>query len=258
MIEQSTQPKTTLERIATMLKHLVEIGKSISVLALGVFVGGVFIAPSWTNEILEKSNLRIESINTPLVKVVRAEGNAVSRNSAIAAEAITKAIIRISDIVPQAQASEVVASLSEAQAALDAQTLAVARIAKEARLQVKPVSSGWLYLGYFTESGLIGKVADRVDPRSIQSAKTAPTSVRLRHDAWVVSDGDNCTKTDVTQFTPPPEDGKDILYTIVRATSEPLKISAISECPAPGKGKYIWAKIDIPAERARIASISKM
>lgn len=259
MTDQPLPPRTLLQRTAAVLGQLVEIGKSISVLALGVLVGGMFIAPSWTDAILNRANLRLEAIDTPLGKLVHAQGNSISRNTAMAAEAVTKAMIQVSDILPQAQAAEVVANLKGAQLALDAQVSAVTKIAKEAHLQVTPVASGWLYLGYFTESGAPARLADRVDAGSIQSA-TAPlplTSVRLRHDAWVVADGDDCTKTDVGKFTPP-EGGEDILYTIVKATNEPLKITATTECPAPGKGKYIWVKIDIPAERARISSIRKM
>lgn len=47
--------------------------------------------------------------------------------------------------------------------ALDGQAAAVAKIAQGVGLTSKPLSSGWIYLGYFNEYGNLAKSASRID-----------------------------------------------------------------------------------------------
>lgn len=246
-----------LENISNSFKLIVEIGKSISVLALGIFVLGIFVAPEWTNRTLERMNLRIESIDTPFIKLVRSEGNAATRNNAIASNAITQALIKISEFVPPATAAEISVNLDRAQKALDAQSTAVSNMAKGVGLSVVPVSSGWLYLGYLSESGLLARAGDRIDQTSIHPDKAMPSSVRLKYDAWVIPDGNDCSKLNISEYTPPAEE-TDVKYTIIRAANEPLKIIETATCEALGQGKYLWARVEVPPDRARIGSIRAM
>lgn len=72
-----------------------------------------------------------------------------------------------------------------------------------------------------------------------------------------MSDGNNCAKPRVEEFIPPDPNRPEILYTIIRATDVHLIVTEIADCPAAGKGKYVWAKVEIPPDRARISSIGK-
>ncbi|MFM8898776.1 MAG: hypothetical protein ACKOF9_02355 [Burkholderiales bacterium] len=256
--EERVQQQSILERTSTSLKHVLEICKSVSILVLGLFVATILVAPSWANKRLEIVGVKVEKINLPFVNLVRTEGNLANQSTAIAAEAVTKALVRISEILPQAQAAEVIKDLAAAQKALDGQSAAVAKLAAGAGLTINPLSSGWLYLGYFNEAGKLGKAASRIDESSIEGQAGKLQNVNIKFDTWVISDGNNCSKPSVEEFVPPAPNGLEISYTIIRATDAPLRILETVNCPAAGNGKYVWAKVEIPRDRARISSISNL
>jgi hypothetical protein len=118
-------------------------------------------------------------------------------------------------------------------------------------LQAIPVTSGWIHVGYFNDSGQPARLADSIAAPALKVRTRnggAPVieSVVLSSTTYVVSDGDNCSVPEVSKFdlaaVQPPT-------AILKPGLQPLHVIQTAACPAVGKGYDVWIKVDAPAER---------
>lgn len=259
-----------IEALSKLLASLAELSKSLAITGLAGFAVAAVAAPGWAKERLHQLGFHVEEFNWAGMKFVADETAKTSAGAMGAAEAITQAEIALAAAqqAPGAPAASSPASqrvadglaqLNKAKQALDVQQAAIHRAAEKSGLDVKPPSLGWIHVADFGENGQPRWVSERLARNGIVRVDNRITQLVLAYDAPVVTNGDDCSRTDPAQFTLPPDDAPEIQYVIIQARGdEPLTVTQTKDCPSIGHGRDVWAQIKVPAARVRMAALSSL
>jgi hypothetical protein len=247
-----------LERTVKAANLVLELAKTVVFFGLAMVVFGAVAAPDWIGGRIKALNMKIESIDLPFIKLVADETKASNANTIQVAEALTKAEIELSEDPSNANTTRALEAIRSAKLVLDEQSKSMAKVANKAGLSVGSTAEGWLYVGYFNESGTLVRQSDRIQPDSVSLKGGNPTQLTLRFDAPIISDGDNCNRLDISKFNPPDPKEKKTKYALVRANADPLQILSVVECDSVGGGKQKYARVAIPPDRIRFAELSSL
>lgn len=259
-----------LEALSKFLAVLNELAKVSAMGVLALLAIGAIAAPTWVKGTFTALGLEIKELNAGPLKLVATETVKAGANAVQIAEALNQAELRLTDISVNAQKQPIAArdasAIGEtlkkivlARAALDEQASSIQNTGAAVGVSANPPSRGWLYLGLFGENGNLKLPSSRLEPNSgVRNIDGKPAELVLRFDAPVVSNGDDCTKTDVADFVPPNPNAPEQQYAILRASAEPLKILATKTCDAPGGNRITYAQIEVPRNRVRFAMLSSL
>lgn len=271
MEPSETSPQSSkLEQASKLVGVLNELAKFGATATLALVAVTAFAKPIWIKDRLAELGLHIQEVDTGFIKLVANETVKAGTNSLQIAESLTVAEIGLADLkkslqTPAANVDRANAirdaeeAIRRARAALEEQASSIQSAGKRAGVTSNAPVRGWLYVGYFGENGKIQRSSDRVSPTDgIKYVEGKISGLILRFDAAVVSDGDDCSKTSVENFMPPDPNAPERKFAIVRASREPLRVLATKECAAPGRGKTIYAQVEVPTSRVRIAALSAL
>ena len=267
--EMKEQP-SKLEQASKFVGVLNEFSKFGATAAFALVAIAAIASPVWVKDRLGQLGLQVQEVDTGFVKLVAKETVKAGTNSLQIAENLTVAEVALSELKapPQGAAADAVyaaavrdteEAIRRARSALEEQSSSLQSAGKKAGVQSNAPVRGWLYVGYFGEDGRLRKPSDRISSGDgIRYAGGRMAEVALRFDAAVVSDGDDCTKTSVENFVPPDPNSPERKFAIIRAAGEPLKVLTTKECVAPGRGKTIYAQVEVPGSRVRFAGLSTL
>lgn len=247
--------KLLLAGLSETVGIMSEIGKLLVIAAAAFFMVSALAAPAWLTARMRDLDLRLDSVNFGVVKVVSLQAPKASAQNIQAAEALTRAEVALSEAVPAARSAAILKNIQEAKQALDAQSESLVAVAGAAGLQPQVPPTAWVYVGYFNETGKLARPGDRIDPTSLVYEGDELRSLVLRNDAVVSSNGDDCTKTaieNVPAFDPSMLSRK---FVVLAGSRDPLHVIRTARCSAAGRGKTVFAEVQIPKARARFAEL---
>lgn len=259
-----------MESLSKFLASLAELAKSLAIAGLAGFAIAAIAAPEWTKERLHKLGFHLQEANLGGVKLVADETVKVSTGAMGVAEAITQAEIAMTGAQQEAGApaasspaaqrlAESLAQLEKAKQALDGQQSAIQQSAKESGLNVKPPPLGWIRVANYGENGQARWTSERIASDGIVRRDGRIAQLVLRYDAPVAANGDDCSRTDLSQFVLPPDSAPEIQYVIIKAQGrEPLEVVQTKDCPSIGRGRDVWAQVKVPPARVRLAALSSL
>lgn len=258
-----------LERLSKFVGVLNELAKVTAMGVLALLAMGAIAKPEWVKGRLASLGVEIKEISVGPLKVVAKATVKAGGSTLQMAEALTEAELRLTELSTNGQqtlsASNVSAvgdtlkAILVARAALDEQSVSIQDTGKVAGVLADPPKRGWLYVGLFSANGQLKLASSRLESKNgVRFAGSKLAELVLRFDAPVVSDGDDCTKTDVLDYVPPNPNAPERKYAVLRASPEPLKILLTKACNAPGGNQTIYAQVDVPANRVRFAALSSL
>ena len=121
-------------------------------------------------------------------------------------------------------------------------------------LAQEPPASGWLYVGRVAEGGRF-TAAPSVDAKASTVTAGKVTRLQLARDA-ALSTGDECTRLKPEDLRAPSAEDLNRPMPLLRAG--PVTVEASAECPSAGKGKLVYAKVSVPKDRVRYASLAEL
>lgn len=257
-----------VEKLSKFLNLLNEFVKFGAMAALALLAVVALAMPNWVKGRLANLDLEIKEVNAGPIKLVAKEAVKAGANTLQIAEALTLAEVQLSVIKTNLQGqatnpnyasafSETEQSIHRARAALEEQGTSLKTAGKAVGVTSNVPVRGWLYVGYFAENGELKKPSDRISPKDgVRFVGTRVSELILDFDTPVVSDGDDCSKTTIENFVPPDPNSPERQYAILRASREPIRVLATKECEAPGRGKTVYAQVEVPSTRVRFAALS--
>lgn len=244
-----------------------EVIKAIGILTLVLFMVSAVAFPKQVSKWLETAGWKFDSVNIGPFKLV-----SLVNNTAKAGDAALRMADTLSEVEARLQAGEVSpASLQQmgelvrtARGTLTAQAQALKQSGRDLGLAERVPSEGWLYVGYYNEDWRLVRPYSRIGTASGVHVSGSLASggrieeIVLKHDAPVVSDGDDCSRPDVADVKMPGPDAKDIEYAIVGASEQPIKVLMTVACKAAGNGRQVYAKVAVPKDRVRFARLAQV
>jgi hypothetical protein len=258
-----------IESWSKLLALLSEFSKLAGIALLTGFGMIAFLFPDVAKAKLDKLGLQINAVDIAGVKIVAKETEKASANGFNAAEALTAAEIKLASLTQTGNEAadksaeyrtinEALTTIRSAKNSLTKQAEAIKETGKVAGLSSDFPSSAWVYVGYYGDDTLLRKASDRVHAtQAIGRSNARVTELLLDYDAPVATTRADCTKHDISEM-PPPTPGVELEHAIVTASGTPLKVLETLACPAPGNGKTVFARIEVPAERVKFAKLSQL
>ena len=246
-----------LDRVSRMLGLMGDLGKLLATLAAALFMVGALAAPDWIRGRLEKLDLKFESIDTPIGKIVARHTPQANAHTLQVAEALTQLEVAVAGDMPGEKAQKLLKNIREAKKALGDQSRSIEAVARGVGLEPQTPATAWVYVGYYAENGRPARLSDRVNSSGLDDAGKLRNLV-LNYDSPVSSDGDDCTRTEIGNA--PAFDPRSLTrkLMIVRASKDPLQVVRTAECASVGRGKTVYAEIEVPSHRVRFAELSTL
>lgn len=257
-----------VEHWSKLLSLLNEAAKFSALGVLFFITVGAIVQPVSLGGILGKLNLGIKEISIGPIKIaVAKETTKVGNNMLQTSEALTEVQTRLTEMSTNFQqqplnstyrikVEEALKNVLLAQQHLDEQSSSLNNTARAIGIAPNPPEKGWLYVGIYGEDGKLRFPSSRLDLlKTTDSTGKQLTELVLKFDAAVVSDGDNCTKTNVSDFTP---SNPELQYAVLRASPEPLKVLSTKACTSAGGNQVVYAEIKVPGNMVRFSSFSNL
>lgn len=267
-MENNDKGSGSIERWAKLVSLFHDVVKAMPMAVLAFVSVSAIAAPGWVNEQLQKLGLRIAGIEWGGLKLVATETASANANALVAAEQLTRAEVQVASAMAAAQESragsgvelqEVADYLKRARMALEQQSVSLHKVAYEAGAISNAPVRGWIYVGYFSENGKLVKPSDRLAPdKGVRFTDGKVTELVLKFDASVDSNGADCSTTKVEDFVPPDPAERARKVAILRASAEPLKVLTTSECDSVGRGKTMYAQVEVPQGQIRFAALTTL
>jgi hypothetical protein len=241
--------------------------KAVGLLLLLVFAATAVAFPEGLNQWLKRRGLSLESWTLGPVKVTAIAKNTVRANNSalVVMDTLNEVQARLASGETSPASLQQIADLLQAsRQSVTSQAETLRRTAQDLGATSKIPSEGWLYVGYYGEDGVLRRPYSRIASADGIHTERAPgnqirvSGIVLKFDAPVVTDGNDCTKPDVSQVKVPDPNAEDISYAIVGASAQELKVLATATCPAAGRGYELYARIVVPKDRVRIATLSNL
>ncbi|MBI5899785.1 MAG: hypothetical protein HZB40_11210 [Rhodocyclales bacterium] len=257
-----------VERLSKVLALLTDLMKFCVLAVLSAFAVAAIANPSWAQRRLKALNLQVKEINIAGVKLVANESFDVANSLVDTQIDLEAASTQLSSSnnspgpgisLAEASVKAALKRVDEMQVAMRKQENAIKETAIQAGLPTQDIpTSGWIFVGRFSEGGTFTP-GPRVDPKETIASKGKLVRLQIRYDAPIVSDGESCVRTQLSDFQPPSADDLKRIQVLLRAEPyAPLKVLATAECPSAGKGKWLYAKIEILKDRVRFAKFSEI
>jgi hypothetical protein len=121
--------KDQLEQAVKVMGLVSELTKIVVGAVLALVVVSAFAAPEWIGGRLAKLNLKIDSLNAGIIKLVAMESKKTNAHAIQVAEALTQAEVQISEQPQSPDNAKALQFIRDAKAALDKQGVAIQAIA---------------------------------------------------------------------------------------------------------------------------------
>ncbi|HEX2545275.1 MAG TPA: hypothetical protein VHL79_10370, partial [Ramlibacter sp.] len=157
------------------------------------------------------------------------------------------------------QAEPIRNQLRTAMRALNAQNDAMFAAAEGAGLKIDAPATGWLRVGLFSESGQEVKLSDRMDRAGLKyDGRKQLTAVKLKFDAQVIADGDNCASIKIEDAKPIAAPAPGAKTLVMRADELPIEVLDVAECTMRSGVRDRYVRVRTPATRLRYAEFKSM
>lgn len=269
MSEARTTPPSRLNQAGELVKILNEFSRFAATAAFALVATAALAYPAWLKDRLGQLGLHIQEVDTGFVKLVANETAKAGTQSLHIAEGLNNAEVWLAELKEHllkhdhdpAYAHRIegaAAAIEKAKAALDQQATSLQHTGTAAGIASQPPARGWLYVGNFAANGQLRQLSPRLaGGEGLQQAASQLTTLTLRFDTPVTANGEDCDKSSSENFIPAhqvPEQQ----YTIVRATSTPLRVLASKRCPPSAQGSAVYAQVEIPGDRIRFRSLQAL
>lgn len=269
--KKSVSPSSARLKSYSVLLAVLNDAMKFFTVALLLFAVAVALAiPKWANEKLVA--LGVRDISLGGIKVVMAETVNASGNALQVSDALTRAEITLKGAssllndatkpadrppIDKTDLANTLEAIKVAQRSLDQQATSLLSAGKEAGVYQAIPAAGWIFIGYYGEDGVLRRGSDRIQITDrLRMLDEKLQEIVLTYDAPVVSNGDDCTIVDISKVPQVDVNAPERERAIVRASFAPLRVLATKACTAIGKGKLLYARIDIPPNRIRLAQLS--
>jgi hypothetical protein len=257
-----------VEKFSKVLALLTDLMKFCVLVALTTFAIAAIANPSWAQKRLKALNLQVKEINFAGVKLVASESFDVANllvdtqiNLETASNQLSSSNSQsgTSSSLAEASVKAALKRVGEMQVAMGRQENAIKETAIQAGLPTPEIpKTGWIYVGRLSEGGTFTP-GPRIDPKETVTSKGKLVRLQIRYDAPIVSDGESCVRTQLSDFQPPSADDLQRIQVLLRAEPyAPLKVLVTAECPSAGNGKWLYAKIEIAKDRVRFVKFSEI
>lgn len=253
----------SLSKTTKILGLLIEISKLIGILALILLCLSALMLPEQTRRYLRTVGVEIQEIDLPGIKLVQAQTYDAAETlieAKVSVDNATSGLTELGNITSdQRKSIESALSLARikiaaAETSLDKQEKTINSRSKTPTLQLP--ETAWIFVALLNESGrMINLPESRVDLERVVLSKDKISKLFLKYDAPAVDNASDCTVIRVEDYQPPPPQ---TVHLLIRADPrEELNVIGATSCPTAGKGKQLYAQIQVPVNRVRFAKSSE-
>lgn len=253
----------SLSKSEKVLGLLIETSKLIGILALILLCLTALMLPNQTRRYLRTMGVEVQEINLPGIKLVKAQTYDAAENLIAAKVSVDNAasgLLELGNITSDQRTliehalNTARIKIAAAETSLDKQEKAINSKSKDPTLELP--ETAWIFVGLQNESGhMINLPESRVDLERVVLSKDKISKLFLKYDAPAVDNASSCTVIRIEDYQPPPPQS---VHLLIRANpQEELSVIGVTSCPTAGKGKQIYAQIQVPANRIRFAKSSE-
>jgi hypothetical protein len=260
------------ERVEPFVKSIelmASASKSILIVFLCVFGIIAITFPSFAKDKLKAIGIKLNKVEVAGIELVAEQTEKSNTATIKIAEALTSAEVKLAELNKATESGnaddksktikDVLDNIKLAQTALDVQSKAIVKTAAVADLTPSTPTTGWIFIGVFSPNYELKWPSSRVwNKNNVTMKNGKPSEVVLKYDEQIASTGIECGARTSSDSAESEKLRKKKDDAIIKASTEPLQIVDLAECPTRYGDKTVWGKISVPPARVRASALNAM